>query len=83
MERQCQRTNNQDAVNMIKDFNNTRLYFQGLCFTGRGDNKGGNKRRWQAMSNLPIGEVLCGDCIEIMKTLPDNSIDACVTDPPY
>jgi len=35
------------------------------------------------MSNLPIGEVLCGDCIEIMKTLPDNSIDACVTDPPY
>jgi len=35
------------------------------------------------MSNLPIGEVICGDNIEIMKTLPDNSIDACITDPPY
>jgi DNA modification methylase len=24
-----------------------------------------------------------GDCIEIMGTLPDNSIDSCVVDPPY
>lgn len=24
-----------------------------------------------------------GDCLEIMKTLPDNSVDAIVTDPPY
>jgi site-specific DNA-methyltransferase (adenine-specific) len=24
-----------------------------------------------------------GDCLAIVKTLPDNSIDACVTDPPY
>jgi site-specific DNA-methyltransferase (adenine-specific) len=24
-----------------------------------------------------------GDCIEVMKTLPDNSVDAVVTDPPY
>ncbi len=24
-----------------------------------------------------------GDCIEFMKTLPDNSIDMCLTDPPY
>ena len=24
-----------------------------------------------------------GDCIEIMKTLDDNSIDAVITDPPY
>ncbi len=25
----------------------------------------------------------CGDCLDILKTLPDNSIDSCVTDPPY
>lgn len=24
-----------------------------------------------------------GDCIEVMKTLPDNSVDSVVTDPPY
>jgi site-specific DNA-methyltransferase (adenine-specific) len=24
-----------------------------------------------------------GDCLEVLATLPENSIDACVTDPPY
>ena len=24
-----------------------------------------------------------GDCIEVMKSLPENSIDTCITDPPY
>ena len=24
-----------------------------------------------------------GDCLEIMKNIPDNSIDLIVTDPPY
>jgi DNA modification methylase len=23
------------------------------------------------------------DCLVLLKTLPDNSIDSCVTDPPY
>ena len=27
--------------------------------------------------------LLCGDSYEILKTLPDNSIDSIVTDPPY
>lgn len=27
--------------------------------------------------------LICGDCLEVLKTLPDNSIDAVVTDPPY
>jgi DNA modification methylase len=30
-----------------------------------------------------IGEVLQGDCLEILRTLPDQSIDAVITDPPY
>ncbi len=25
----------------------------------------------------------CGDCLDVLKTLDENSIDACVTDPPY
>ena len=23
-----------------------------------------------------------GDCLEVLKTIPDNSVDSCVTDPP-
>lgn len=30
-----------------------------------------------------MSQVICGDCLEVLKTLPDNSVDACVTDPPY
>ena len=28
-------------------------------------------------------EVICGDCLEYMKTLPDKSFDLVLTDPPY
>jgi len=28
-------------------------------------------------------KIICGDCIEKMKDLPDNSIDTIITDPPY
>jgi DNA modification methylase len=27
--------------------------------------------------------LYCGDCVAVMQTMPDNSIDAIVTDPPY
>jgi site-specific DNA-methyltransferase (adenine-specific) len=30
-----------------------------------------------------MSELLLGDCLEVMKTLPDCSVDAVVTDPPY
>jgi len=32
---------------------------------------------------LPINQVLLGDSIEVLKSLPDNSIDLIATDPPY
>jgi len=28
-------------------------------------------------------KLYLGDCIEVMKTLPENSVDAVITDPPY
>ena len=28
-------------------------------------------------------DLRCGDCLGIMKDIPDNSIDLIVTDPPY
>ncbi len=27
--------------------------------------------------------VVCGDCLELMKALPDGCVDALITDPPY
>lgn len=30
-----------------------------------------------------IGKLYQGDCLEVLKTLPSDSLDACVTDPPY
>ena len=28
-------------------------------------------------------DLRLGDCLEVMKSIPDNSIDAIITDPPY
>jgi len=30
-----------------------------------------------------INKVTCGDCLELMKSIPDKSIDLVLTDPPY
>jgi modification methylase len=32
---------------------------------------------------LPINTILSGDCIEVMNSLPENSIDLIFADPPY
>ena len=32
---------------------------------------------------MPISETYNIDCMEYMKTLPDNAFDLCVCDPPY
>ncbi len=32
---------------------------------------------------MELNKIYCGDCLEVMKTFPDNSIDCCVTSPPY
>ncbi len=34
-------------------------------------------------TRLPTGQILSGDCIEAMRSLPDNSIDCVFADPPY
>jgi len=32
---------------------------------------------------IEINKVINGDCLEVMKTMEDNSVDSIVTDPPY
>ncbi|RKF21938.1 site-specific DNA-methyltransferase [Altericroceibacterium spongiae] len=33
--------------------------------------------------SLPVGQILSGDCIEAMRSLPDASVDLVFADPPY
>lgn len=35
------------------------------------------------MTRLPLNQILHGDCIEILKSLPENSVDLIFADPPY
>jgi len=30
-----------------------------------------------------INQVICGDCLEVLKTFPDESVDCVITSPPY
>ena len=30
-----------------------------------------------------VNKIMCGDCSELIKELPDESIDNIITDPPY
>jgi site-specific DNA-methyltransferase (adenine-specific) len=32
---------------------------------------------------LPLDQVILGDCLEILATVPDNSVDVCFADPPF
>ena len=35
------------------------------------------------VAQLPLNQILHGDCIEILKSLPENSVDLIFADPPY
>jgi len=35
------------------------------------------------MEGLPVGKILHGDCVELLATLPDKSVDLIFADPPY
>ena len=35
------------------------------------------------VTKLPLNQILQGDCIEILKFLPENSVDLIFADPPY
>ena len=37
----------------------------------------------KASNRLPLNKILNGDCIDIMNSLPPESIDLIFADPPY
>lgn len=32
---------------------------------------------------MQLDHIYTGDCLEVLKTLPDESVHCCVTSPPY
>lgn len=38
---------------------------------------------WEEQALPAESRLLNGDCLEILRSLPDNSVDFCFTDPPY
>ena len=35
------------------------------------------------MSNLPLNQIICGDCLDELAKLPEKSVDLILTDPPF
>jgi len=35
------------------------------------------------VKELPLNEIMIGDCREVMREIPRDYISACITDPPY
>ena len=32
---------------------------------------------------MQADRIYCGDALTVLKTLPDNSVNCCITSPPY
>ncbi len=41
------------------------------------------KTKTGAATTLPLNQILAGDCIEVMNSLPEGSVDLFFADPPY
>ena len=37
----------------------------------------------RTIEELPINQIVSGDCIKIMRSFPDGVFDCCITDPPF
>lgn len=37
----------------------------------------------KAAADLPLNEIIAGECVEVMRSLPENSVDLIFADPPY
>lgn len=47
------------------------------------DNEAKESEKLVVSSKLPLNEIICGDAVDVMKTMPANSTDLVVTSPPY
>ena len=42
-----------------------------------------NRAKKEGSIKLPLNNIIDGDCVEVMNSLPENSIDLIFADPPY
>lgn len=42
-----------------------------------------NEKEVTSIGKIEPNTLIHGDCLEIMKYIPDNSVDMVLTDPPY
>jgi modification methylase len=45
--------------------------------------KQGSRPAARQAADLPLNQILAGDCIEVMRSLPEASVDLIFADPPY
>ena len=55
----------------------------GVIETTRMRAKAQTKKTVAPAVDLPLSQILSGDCVEAMRSLPDNSVDMVFADPPY
>jgi len=41
------------------------------------------ERPLKKLDKLPLNKIICGDAVEVMRKIPDNSVDLIFADPPY
>jgi len=41
------------------------------------------KKEIRQYKKLPLNEIICGDAVEVMRTMPPDSVDLVITSPPY
>jgi len=56
---------------------------EGITNTARGFAQIREIFKDRSVHSSESGLLLCGDCLELMRELPDGCVDAVVTDPPY
>ena len=42
-----------------------------------------DKESLSSFSELPLNQIIQGDCLEVLRSFPDKSVDLVLTDPPY
>lgn len=67
--------NNQ--LNLVKNTKEVNKILNEFCIYDK------DHRKYSLSSVSLEDELLYGDCIDILKSVPDKSVDCCITDPPY
>jgi len=42
-----------------------------------------NIKPLKSLTHIILNKIICGDCVDVLRTMPDNSVDMVVTSPPY